>query len=201
MSAHDQSKDQQPEQTPGHDAGPPVQPESDNAAPAGAGFGSQPGIDAVEALQAQLDQLTRDNEALKDQALRAAADAENARRRAEEEVAKARKFGIESFAESLVPVRDSLEAALQQGEQSEAAWREGVETTLRQLNKAFERNHLIEIAPDAGDRFDPHLHQAISTVPSDLPANSVVDRLQKGYLIADRVLRPALVTVASGEAS
>ncbi len=201
MSAQqDQPKDQQPEQ--------PDTPETAGARadtdPAGAtpqGEAPQAGLDALEALQARLDQLVLDNEALKEQALRAAADAENARRRAQDEVTKARKFGIESFAESLVPVKDSLEAALSQGEQNSDAWREGVETTLRQLNHAFERNRLAEIAPAPGERFDPHQHQAISTVPAEQPANTVVQTLQKGYLIADRVLRPALVTVASGNSA
>src|SRR5690606_8126627 len=128
------------------------------------------------------------------------AEAENVRRRAQDDVAKARKFGIESFAESLVPVRDSLEAALAQQEQTLDTMREGVEMTLKQLTAAFERNLLKEIAPAQGDKFDPHLHQAISSVPSDQPANTVTQMLQKGYVIADRVLRPALVMVSSGQA-
>lgn len=132
-----------------------------------------------------------------DQLLRAQAEMENVRRRAQDEVAKARKFGIESFAEGLVPVKDSLEAALGQTEQSAEDMRAGIETTLKQLAGVFERNHLTEIAPQAGEKFDPHHHQAIATVASDQPANSVVAVLQKGYLIADRVLRPALVTVSS----
>jgi molecular chaperone GrpE len=133
-----------------------------------------------------------------DQLLRAKADAENIRRRAHDDVAKARKFGTESFAESLVPVKDSLEAALAQTGQTAESWREGVEVTLRQLNAAFERNLLKEVAPAAGDKFDPHLHQAISSVPADLPQGAVVQLLQKGYTIADRTLRPALVAVSSG---
>jgi len=132
-----------------------------------------------------------------DQLLRAQAEMENVRRRAQEEVSKARKFAIESFAEGLVPVRDSLEAALAQTDQTVEVFREGVETTLKQLIAAFERNHLKEIAPEAGTKFDPHHHQAIATVPAEQEANTVVAVLQKGYLIADRVLRPALVTVAS----
>lgn len=129
--------------------------------------------------------------------LRAQAEMENVRRRAQEEVAKARKFGIESFAEGLVPVKDSLEAALSQADQSAEDMRAGIETTLKQLSGAFERHHLTEIAPAVGEKFDPHHHQAIATVPAEQPANTVVNVLQKGYLIADRVLRPALVTVAS----
>lgn len=133
--------------------------------------------------------------------LRAKAEVENIRRRAQEDVSKARKFGIESFAESLVPVIDSLEAALAQPDQDATAWQAGVEATLRQLTGAFERNAMSEVAPAAGDRFDPHLHQAIATVASDQPEGTVVQLLQKGYTIAERVLRPALVMVSSGQAA
>ncbi len=131
--------------------------------------------------------------------LRAKAEVENIRRRAQEDVSKARKFGIESFAESLVPVIDSLEAALAQPDQDATAWQAGVEATLRQLTGAFERNAMVEVAPAAGDRFDPHLHQAIATIASDQPEGAVAQLLQKGYTIAERVLRPALVMVSSGQ--
>lgn len=133
----------------------------------------------------------------KDQVLRAHAEMENVRRRAQDEVSKARKFGIESFAESMVPVKDSLEAALSQSDQTQEDLRSGIEMTLKQLVSGFERNHLKEIAPAPGTKFDPHQHQAIATVPAEQEANTVVLTLQKGYLIADRVLRPALVTVAA----
>ncbi|HEY9279828.1 MAG TPA: nucleotide exchange factor GrpE [Eoetvoesiella sp.] len=136
-----------------------------------------------------------------DELLRAKAEVENIRRRAQDDVAKARKFGIESFAESLVPVKDSLEAALAITDQTAEALREGVEATLKQLTNAFERNVLKEVAPAPGDKFDPHVHQAISAVPSDLPEGVVVQLLQKGYTIAERVLRPALVMVSSGQAA
>lgn len=134
-----------------------------------------------------------------DQLLRAHAEVENIRRRATEDVAKARKFGTESFAESLIPVCDSLEAALSQTEQSAADWQQGVESTLRQLKTAFERNQMQQIEPQAGEAFDPHKHQAISTVPSDHPKDTVAQTLQKGYLISERVLRPALVMVSAGK--
>jgi molecular chaperone GrpE len=132
--------------------------------------------------------------------VRAKAETENIRRRAQEDVSKAHKFGIESFAEALVPVQDSLEMALADTTSDPAKLKEGVQATLRQLRTAFEKNHLKEIAPAAGDKFDPHQHQAISMIPSSLPAQTVVNTLQKGFLIADRVLRPALVTVSNGEA-
>ncbi len=130
--------------------------------------------------------------------LRAKAEAENVRRRGQEDVAKAYKFAIESFAESLVPVVDSLEKALQAQDAAPEAMREGVELTLRQLKSAFARGSLKEIDP-AGEKFDPHFHQAISMVPAPegVAPNHVVSVLQKGWLIADRVLRPALVTVAA----
>lgn len=132
-----------------------------------------------------------------DQLLRARAEMENIRRRSQEDVAKARKFGIESFAESLVPVMDSLQAALALTEQTAEDMRSGIESTMRQLSGAFERNHLKEIAPAVGDKFDPHHHQAIATVLAQQEPNTVVATLQPGYLIADRVLRPALVTVTA----
>jgi molecular chaperone GrpE len=134
---------------------------------------------------------------LADAYLRAKADAENTRRRAEDEIGKARRFAIEGFADSLLPVRDSLEAALAIDQASQAQLLEGVAATLRQLSAALERNKVLEIAPTAGERFDPHRHQAISLVPAEQEPNTVVTVLQKGYLIAERVLRPALVTVAA----
>jgi len=112
-------------------------------------------------------------------------------------MAKARKFAIESFAESLVPVKDSLEAAIAIQNATNEQLLEGVHATLRQLAQALERNKVVEINPAAGSKFDPHQHQAISVVPADQEANTVVAVLQKGYLIAERVLRPALVTVAA----
>ena len=133
--------------------------------------------------------------------MRAKAEAENARRRADEEISKARKFAVESFAESLLPVTDSLEAGLQIKDANAQQIREGAEATLKQLKSALERNRVMEIDPVAGAKFDPHQHQAISMVPlppeSSQEPNTVVMVLQKGYLIADRVLRPALVTVAA----
>lgn len=131
--------------------------------------------------------------------LRAVAETENVRRRAQEEVARAQKFGIEAFAESLLPVKDSLELALAADAPDVENMKEGVGATLRLLASAFEKNRLVEIDPQ-GQKFDPNLHQAISTVPGSgtqppVAPGHVAHVLQKGYLIADRVLRPALVTV------
>jgi len=134
---------------------------------------------------------------MSDAYLRAKAETENVRRRSEEEIAKARKFAVESFADSLLPVKDSLEAAIAIQAATPEQLLEGVHATLRQLSAALERSKVIEINPPAGTKFDPHQHQAISMVPAEQEANTVVIVLQKGYLIADRVLRPALVTVAA----
>jgi molecular chaperone GrpE len=134
---------------------------------------------------------------LQDQYVRGQAEVQNARRRADEDVSKARKFAVEAFAESLLPVTDSLEAGLAIKDATPEQIREGATATLRQLTSALERNKVIAINPEAGAKFDPHQHQAISVVPSDQDANTVVMVLQKGYLIADRVLRPALVTVSA----
>lgn len=147
--------------------------------------------------QAQVATLSAKNAELADQYIRAQAEMQNVRRRSEEEIAKARKFAVEGFAESLLPVCDSLEAGLHHQDQTADQIRAGAEATLRQLKSALERNKVIEINPSAGTKFDPHQHQAISVVPADQEPNTVVTVLQKGYLIADRVLRPALVTVTA----
>jgi molecular chaperone GrpE len=153
--------------------------------------------DALLQAQADLASLQAKSAELADQYLRAKADAENARRRAEDEVAKARKFGVENFAESLLPVVDSLEAGLAIPDATVQQIREGAQATLRQLTAALERNKVIAINPAANTKFDPHQHQAISVVPAEQEPNTVVSVLQKGYSIAERVLRPALVTVTA----
>lgn len=153
--------------------------------------------DEVARLQNELTALQSKSADLADQYLRAKAEGENVRRRAEDDIAKARKFSVESFAESLLPVADSLEAALAITEATPEQLREGVDATLRQLVSALERNKVIAIEPAAGEKFDPHRHQAISAMPAAQEANTVVAVLQKGYSIAERVLRPALVTVAA----
>lgn len=152
--------------------------------------------DAQSKTQADLAELQAKSAELADQYLRAKAEAENARRRAEDEIAKSRKFAIESFAESMLPVVDSLEAGLTITDATLEQIREGAQATLRQLMAALERNKVMQINPTAGTKFDPHQHQAISVAPSEQEANTIVSVLQKGYLIADRVLRPALVVVA-----
>ncbi|MFT3720853.1 nucleotide exchange factor GrpE [Pseudorhodoferax sp.] len=173
------------------DPAPPGAEESEAAA-----FAAE--ADLLAQTQAELATLKAKSAELADQFLRAKAEAENARRRAEEEIAKSRKFAIEGFAESLLPVLDSLEAGLQHADATAAQVREGAQATLRQLQQALERNKVVQINPAAGEKFDPHRHQAISMVPgTQQEPNTVVGVLQKGYLIAERVLRPALVTVAA----
>jgi molecular chaperone GrpE len=169
----------------------PVSPEEAEAAAAA----NQ--ADAFTALQQELATLKAQNADLAEQFLRAKAEAENVRRRAEEEMSKARKFAVESFAESLLPVLDSFEAGLAIQEATREQLREGSDATLKQLKSALERHKVVAIAPAAGAKFDPNQHQAISMVPADQEPNTVVTVLQKGYLIADRVLRAALVTVAA----
>ena len=134
--------------------------------------------------------------ALQDSFLRAKAESENMRRRAQEDIARAHKFAIESFAEAMVPVKDSLEMALKVETPSIESLKEGVEMTLKQMVSAFDKNRLLEVNPQPGDKLDPMKHQAISMVPSDQEANTIVSVLQKGYTIAERLLRPALVTVS-----
>jgi len=134
---------------------------------------------------------------MSDAYMRARAEIENTRRRGEEEMSKARKFAVESFAESLLPVIDSLEAAIAIPDANTPQVLEGVRATLRQLLAALERQKVLPIAPPVGTRFDPHQHQAITMVPAAQDPNTVVSVLQKGYVIAERVIRPALVTVAA----
>jgi molecular chaperone GrpE len=156
--------------------------------------------DEISVLKAALENAHHEVEKSKEVYLRLAADMENLRRRTQEDVAKAHKYAIESFAESLVPVRDSLEMALAVENQTPEALKDGVAATLRQLEAAFERGRVMVLNP-VGEKFNPNQHQAVAMVPGDsvdpaVASNHVVAVLQKGYLINDRVLRPALVSVA-----
>ncbi len=171
------------------------------------GRGAEPGVGqstaADAATVAQLSAALAQSEAKAkeshEQYLRAHAEMENVRRRAQEDVSKAHKFAIEGFAESLLPVRDSLEMALTVEAPSVESFREGVEATLRQLTQAFERHRLLVIDP-LHQKFDPNRHQAISVAASrDVAPNHVLSVLQKGYMINDRILRPALVTVSQSD--
>lgn len=154
---------------------------------------ADPAPDLIELLQKAESEVA----GLRDAWLRARAELENARKQAALDVAKAHKFAIEKFAAELLPVADSLQQALAVANATPEQLRAGVELTLKQLQAAFERAQLTEIDPSGG-KFDPHLHQAMQMVESDQPANTVVQVFQKGYALNDRVLRPALVTVAKG---
>lgn len=164
----------------------PQEPTPDTTA---AEAGSNPEAKLAE-VEARLAEMS-------DAYLRAKAEVENIRRRSEEEMSKARKFAVESFAESMLPVMDSMEAAIALPDAKVETVLEGVHATKRQLAAALERNKVTEINPAAGTKFDPHQHQAISVVPAEQEPNTVVMVLQKGYSIAERVLRPALVTVTA----
>lgn len=130
--------------------------------------------------------------------LRAKAETENVRRRSLEDIARASKFAVEKFATELVAVKDSLEAALANENQSAENMKAGVELTLKQLTNAFEKSSLLDINP-VGEKFDPHKHQAISQVDAEIEPNHVVSVLQKGYALHDRIIRPALVVVSKAK--
>ena len=172
---------------------PVVEPAKEPVPPENA---AAPSAGETPLLARQLAEIETKLAEAQDAFLRAKADAENIRRRAQEDISKAHKFAVESFAEALLPVRDSLEMALKIETPSIESLKEGVEMTLKQLSSAFERNRLVEVNPQVGEKLDPMKHQAISMVAAEQEANTVVSVLQKGYMISDRLLRPALVTVS-----
>ncbi|HEY2627715.1 MAG TPA: nucleotide exchange factor GrpE [Usitatibacter sp.] len=149
----------------------------------------------IAELEAKLAAALAESDKHRDEWLRAKAEAENVRRRGVEDVAKAHRYGLDSFASALLAVKDSLDAALTVENTSIESFKEGVEITSKQLDNVFEKFAIKAIVP-AGEKFDPHKHQAISQVESDQEPNTVVAVLQKGFVLNDRVLRPALVTVA-----
>ena len=148
-------------------------------------------------LETRLANAEKQAAEMQDAFLRAKAEGENIRRRAQEDIAKAHKFAIENFAQSMVAVKDSLEMAVKTDVPSVDSIKEGVDATLRQLNQVFEQNKIFEIIPEPGEKLDPMKHQAISMVEADQEPNTVVSVLQKGYTLADRLLRPAVVVVAA----
>jgi molecular chaperone GrpE len=155
----------------------------------------EPARDAATSLEERLKKAELAAAEHHDAWLRAKAEADNIRKRTRGEIASAHKFALESFASELLAVKDSLEAALAAENASVDSMRSGAELTLKQLSGVFERFNLAEINP-VGSKFDPHRHQAISAVEADAEPNTVVQVLQKGYLLHDRVIRPALVMVA-----
>src|SRR5262252_2629664 len=185
---------------------PPMQPEEPDLTAQSSRDSSDAGGEAAAAkIPEQTEVLPSLEELLREAELRAAehhdawlrakADADNIRKRAQEDIAKAHRFGVERFGVDLLAVKDSLEAALAAENASVDNLRSGVELTLRQLESAFEKQSIREIYP-VGEKFDPHRHQAISMLPSEKEPNTIINVLQKGYLLHGRVLRPALVTVA-----
>ena len=169
-----------------------------DAAAAAADTAPENGIDSMPSLEEALRQAELKAAEHHDAWLRAKAETENMRRRAQEDIAKASKFAAEKFATAMLPVKDSLEAALATENQTVEKMREGVELTLRQLVSAFEGASLVEENP-VGQKFDPNRHQAISMIEADAEANTVVTVLQKGYLLNERVIRPAMVMVSKGK--
>ncbi len=170
-------------------SGGPSGPAANDTGTIDAPGGQQSPEEALAAAQAEIARLKEDW-------LRAQAEMENVRRRAQEDVTKAHKFGVETFATSLLGAKDALDAALAVATPTLDSLREGTELTARLLDSVFERNSLVKIAPAPGEKFDPHRHQAISQVESAQEPNTVVSVLQGGYRLHERVLRPALVTVA-----
>lgn len=193
---------QQPENPEMNQGAPDGAAENENTTQAqapGEGEGqAQPEVERMPSTEELLRQAEQRAAEHHDAWLRAKAEAENVRRRAQEDVAKAHKYSIEKFAGDLLAVKDSLEAALAVENATLESYREGVEVTLKQLEHVFERHALKTVSPE-GEKFDPHLHQAISVLPSDKEPNTVINVLQKGYVLHDRVIRPALVTVAQGK--
>ena len=165
----------------------------DQDVPAAAG---EPAPSPTKSLDQLLAEAQARLEEQNDARLRALAEADNTRKRAQADVQAARKFGVERMAESLFPVMDSLEAAQGAAAEASTALREGLELTLKQLKAAFQQAGLSEIVPAPGDRFDPHQHQAMAAVESAGEPNTVVALILKGYRLHDRVVRPALLTVA-----
>ncbi len=172
---------------PGQDAGPDA-----DVAPDGAAANDSGANAGLEALLAKAEAAAQEH---RDAWLRARAEADNIRKRAQTDLANAHKFALESFSTELIPVRDSLEAALSTQNATPEALRSGVELTLKQLTSAFDKHAIREINP-MGEKFDPHKHQSISMVESEAEPNTVVGVLQKGYSLNDRILRPALVSIA-----
>ena len=165
----------------------------ENTAAPAAGAGTNK--EAVPSPEEQLRLAEQKAQEHLDSWLRAKAETENLRKRAQADIAGAHKYAVENLAEALLPVRDSLEAALAIENVTLESLRSGVELTLRQLNAVFEKARLTEINP-VNERFDPHKHQAMTMVPHPGEPNQVVNVMQKGYLLHERVIRPALVTVS-----
>ena len=155
---------------------------------------------AEPSLEEKLTQAEQKSQEYYDAMLRAKAETENIRKRAQTDVANTHKYAAEKFAAEILTVKDSLEAAVNVNEATLESYKNGVELTLKQLNQAFEKLNIREINP-LNEKFDPHQHQAITMMPAEQPANTVVEVMQKGYSLHDRILRPAMVIVAQPKAT
>lgn len=162
---------------------------------AGENTAAEPAVETMPSLEQLLRQAELQAEEHRDAWLRAKADAENIRKRAQIDITNAHKYAIENFSTELLAVMDSLDAALAVENATVENFKSGMELTRKQLTAAFEKFNIKLIDPQ-GAKFDPHLHQAISTVDSDLAPNTVVQVMQKGYVLNDRIIRPALVIVS-----
>ncbi|MBZ9540040.1 nucleotide exchange factor GrpE [Modicisalibacter tunisiensis] len=151
----------------------------------------------AEILAAKVEELEQALSDARDQAVRAAAEAQNVRRRAEQDVEKARKFALEKFVKELLPVVDSLEKALESmGEDASEAHREGVSMTLKLQLDVLAKFGVESVEPQ-GEPFDPQYHEAMAMVPNaEVEPNTVIDVMQKGYLLNGRLVRPAMVVVS-----
>ena len=170
-------------------------PAPTDAPPERPGEGPEPADHLAALLKEAEDEAAR----LKDAWLRAKAETENVRKQAQNDLAKAHKYAIERFAQDLLTVKDALELSLATPNATIEALKDGVELTLKNLNAAFDKARIVEIDP-TGEKYDPHRHQAMTMIESAEPAGTVVQVFQKGYLLNDRVLRPALVAVSKGGA-
>jgi len=181
--------DQHEAPTPAADDNPQAAP---NAQPAPGETAATESMPSLETLLKQAELAAQEHH---DAWLRAKADADNIRKRAQADIANAHKYAIENFSTELLAVKDSLEAALAVSNVTAENLKSGVELTLKQLNSVFEKFRVTEINP-VGQKFNPHRHQAINTVEAEAEPNTVVQVFQKGYLLNDRVIRPAMVAVA-----
>jgi len=179
-----------------HEAPTPAADDDPQAAPhAQPAAGETPATESMPSPETLLKQAELAAQEHHDAWLRAKADADNIRKRAQADIANAHKYAIENFSTELLAVKDSLEAALAVSNVTAENLKSGVELTLKQLNSVFEKFRVTEINP-VGQKFDPHRHQAINTVEAEAEPNTVVQVFQKGYLLNDRVIRPAMVAVA-----
>ncbi|WP_374481759.1 nucleotide exchange factor GrpE [Zoogloea sp.] len=160
----------------------------------------EPSVDSLPNIAEQLRQAELKAVEHHDAWLRAKAETENVRRRAQDDIAKAGKFAADKFAQAMLPVKDSLEAALATENATLDSLKQGVELTLKQLISAFQGANVVEVNP-VGEKFDPNKHQAISAIEADGEPNTVINVLQKGYLLHDRTIRPALVVVSKAKSA